>query len=167
MQNSTTITPTTAKALATREIEGRAKIMAYPFDQVRKRLLKEEVVVEDQIDEAIDEFKKFLTLVLYGYEDIGMTSQAVDEVWHAFILFTIDYTRFCKDVFGFYLHHVPNIDGTVTDSGNTFRKAYREVFGKIPLIWGNSKDCSGTTNCQPAPSGCDSGNCNPWGGSEG
>jgi len=156
----------TAKALSKRETEGQAKIMAYSFDKIRKRLLMEKAVPPDQVDVAIEEFRKFLLLILLGYENIGMTSQVVDEVWHAFILFTIDYTRFCQGVFGFYLHHVPNIDGAATGGAQTFRTAYREVFGSIPPIWGDEDECSGTTNCQEAPGGCDSSNCNPWGGSE-
>ena len=34
----------------------------------------------------------------------------LDEMWHAFILFTKDYTDFCKKYFGFYIHHGPTTD---------------------------------------------------------
>jgi hypothetical protein len=33
----------------------------------------------------------------------------IDEMWHEFILFTEDYTQFCKLYFGEYMHHLPNI----------------------------------------------------------
>lgn len=33
----------------------------------------------------------------------------IDEMWHEFILFTEDYTNFCHDYFGAYMHHLPNI----------------------------------------------------------
>jgi hypothetical protein len=33
----------------------------------------------------------------------------IDEMWHEFILFTEDYTNFCHQYFGEYIHHFPNI----------------------------------------------------------
>jgi hypothetical protein len=33
----------------------------------------------------------------------------IDQMWHEFILFTKDYTEFCHEYFGEYLHHLPNI----------------------------------------------------------
>lgn len=31
----------------------------------------------------------------------------LDEMWHTFILFTNDYSTFCHDLFGYYIHHKP------------------------------------------------------------
>src|SRR5690242_5537724 len=31
----------------------------------------------------------------------------LDEMWHTFILFTLDYSRYCEEHFGFYIHHAP------------------------------------------------------------
>lgn len=31
----------------------------------------------------------------------------IDEMWHNFILFTHEYTEFCQEYFGFYIHHNP------------------------------------------------------------
>lgn len=38
---------------------------------------------------------------------VAMPSQAVDVVWHEFILFTRDYHSFCKQALGRFLHHTP------------------------------------------------------------
>ncbi|MBI4743027.1 MAG: hypothetical protein HY777_16085 [Betaproteobacteria bacterium] len=38
---------------------------------------------------------------------VAMPSQAVDDAWHEFILFTRQYQRFCADAFGRFLHHTP------------------------------------------------------------
>ena len=38
---------------------------------------------------------------------VSMPSQAVDDLWHEFILFTRNYERFCERAFGRYLHHTP------------------------------------------------------------
>lgn len=35
--------------------------------------------------------------------------QEIDQMWHEFILFTHDYSRFCEQYFGEYMHHMPNI----------------------------------------------------------
>jgi hypothetical protein len=36
-----------------------------------------------------------------------MPSQAVDDAWHEFILFTRQYAQFCRSAFGRFLHHTP------------------------------------------------------------
>ncbi len=37
--------------------------------------------------------------------------RVLDEMWHTFILFTREYTAFCLDKFGYYLHHMPTVSG--------------------------------------------------------
>jgi hypothetical protein len=38
---------------------------------------------------------------------VAMPSQAVDDAWHEFILFTRAYQEFCKKALGRFLHHTP------------------------------------------------------------
>lgn len=38
---------------------------------------------------------------------VSMPSQVVDEAWHAFILFTRAYHKFCDEGLGRFLHHTP------------------------------------------------------------
>jgi hypothetical protein len=38
---------------------------------------------------------------------VAMPSQAVDDAWHEFILFTRNYDTFCQRAVGRFLHHVP------------------------------------------------------------
>ena len=33
----------------------------------------------------------------------------IDDMWHTFILFTKDYTSFCQEYYGKYLHHQPTV----------------------------------------------------------
>jgi hypothetical protein len=42
-----------------------------------------------------------------GLKPVSMPSQAVDELWHEFILYTRHYQRFCDQAFGRFLHHTP------------------------------------------------------------
>ena len=41
-------------------------------------------------------------------------SQLVDYGWHAFILHTVDYARFCERTVGGFVHHIPTDDGGET-----------------------------------------------------
>ena len=36
----------------------------------------------------------------------------IDNMWHTFILYTQDYTEFCRRYFGEYLHHQPDVADT-------------------------------------------------------
>jgi hypothetical protein len=42
-----------------------------------------------------------------GRRQVSMPSQAIDDAWHEFILFTRNYDQFCKKSLGRFLHHVP------------------------------------------------------------
>lgn len=35
----------------------------------------------------------------------------IDEMWHNFILFTVEYHEFCDKYFGYYIHHGPATEG--------------------------------------------------------
>src|ERR1700730_9913009 len=125
------------------------KVFSYDFSTVRAKLLKEQAVPEDRVDSAIDEYRKFLALMLLGFRGLAMTSRDVDEVWHTHILFTRDYMAFTKEVFGRYLHHQPGTDEAPipVDAGPHFRNAYGEVFGELHPIWLGSKKHDHTNCC--------------------
>jgi len=143
------------------QTEAVTHIMQYPFAQVREKLLLTGKLPEARIDEAINEFRKYLVLIALGHKNVGMNSREVDEVWHTFILFTRDYMLFCNEVFGHYLHHQPSIPSQPIDgtARQRFLEAYRREFGDLPSIWGINADCSpdsggGGSECSPTPS-CD------------
>lgn len=51
----------------------------------------------------------FLSASAHGYGVALSPSAKVDEAWHQFILFTVDYGRYCDASFGHFVHHVPSI----------------------------------------------------------
>ena len=51
----------------------------------------------------------FLAYLRGGRRYVSMPSQAVDEVWHEFILNTREYAKFCKGAFGRFMHHTPAV----------------------------------------------------------
>ncbi|MEQ1773795.1 MAG: hypothetical protein ABL891_08430 [Burkholderiales bacterium] len=53
--------------------------------------------------------KFFLYNLMAEGKFVSMPSQAVDDLWHEFILFTKHYDGFCKKAFGYFLHHTPAV----------------------------------------------------------
>lgn len=51
----------------------------------------------------------FLAYLKSGRKYVSMPSQAVDDLWHEFILYTKNYERFCRQAFGGFLHHTPAV----------------------------------------------------------
>jgi len=51
----------------------------------------------------------FLAYLAGGKKPVAMPSQAVDALWHEFILYTKHYQAFCKDAFGGFMHHTPAV----------------------------------------------------------
>lgn len=92
--------------------------------------------------EAIREYKKFMILkFIVSDTDAVILSPppVVDVIWHAHILFTKDYTNFCKDCIKDFIHHNPggayeNIERQKRI--NTTTTEYIKRFG-----YGNNADC--------------------------
>lgn len=83
-------------------------------------------VDEVRARELFESTKGFLLQVAVSGEDRS-PDPTVDQAWHAFLLCTRDYARFCQDVLGKFVHHDPRAMGTVhgaaqcsgsTESGN-------------------------------------------------
>jgi len=61
-----------------------------------------------------------------GKRMVAMPSQAVDDAWHEFILFTRQYDKFCQGAFGRFLHHTPaEAMSAPTQAGEGIRRAWR------------------------------------------
>ena len=137
------------------------RINEYSFARVEEKLIMEGKLAPHVMEEAITEFRKYLVLIALGHNRVGMCSKEVDEVWHTFILFTKDYTVFCLEVFGFFLHHEPALlsQPLGSEPRQRFLEAYNLEFGTPPKIWITNADCSpntggGGNECSPEPS-CD------------
>lgn len=68
----------------------------------------------------------FLISNTAGRRMVAMPSQAVDDAWHEFILFTRQYEQFCHRAFGRFLHHTPAEAMTSpTQAGDGIKRAWR------------------------------------------
>lgn len=57
---------------------------------------------------------------------VAMPSQAVDDAWHEFILFTRQYQQFCQRGLGRFLHHTPaEAMRQPTDAQEAIKRAWR------------------------------------------
>ncbi|MFO1116786.1 MAG: hypothetical protein U1E28_13970 [Beijerinckiaceae bacterium] len=57
------------------------------------------------VSEGLRQF--FLAYLSSGKRYVAMPSQAADELWHEFILYTRAYSDFCDEAFGGFFHHTP------------------------------------------------------------
>ncbi len=57
------------------------------------------------VSQALRQF--FLAHLNSGRRFVAMPSQAADDLWHEFILYTRNYEDFCNRAFGRFLHHTP------------------------------------------------------------
>ncbi|MCR6653864.1 MAG: hypothetical protein NVV73_21300 [Cellvibrionaceae bacterium] len=80
----------------------------FPRTVVRKLQEKYPHLNDAQVRDVVEGLRDYFHICnAAGRKMVSMPSQAVDEVWHEFILFTMQYQNFCKRGLGRFLHHVP------------------------------------------------------------
>jgi len=87
-----------------------AAIDSYPYARwLDKRLAarRPELSLEQRAEVFACLVEYFHLCRLAGRRMVAMPSQAVDDAWHEFILFTRHYDQFCRSAFGRFLHHTP------------------------------------------------------------
>jgi hypothetical protein len=145
-------------AFSTEQVEMLGALDRADLWFVDERLTRKQGFSAVRAQEAILEFKRYMALVGLGYRGLGMISPEVDEVWHAFILFTKEYAAFCRAAFGEFIHHVPRTsrDESPPVGPEKFLQAYGEVFGDLPEIW---RERIGKRRAADEPSGCGTEDC--------
>jgi len=111
------------------------RLQDYDLSPVRARLLKHAVRPAERVDDANFEFRRFLGLVVLGYDrKLAVPGAAVDEVWHTCLLFTRLYADLCGQTVGHFVHHEPLMgetgdDARLLEGERMFEQAYRRVYG--------------------------------------
>jgi hypothetical protein len=120
-----------------------ADVLAYRHPGVVRRYAKEQHASREEAEEVFRETLKWLYLGDCGLGDgfaCAMTPEIakLDEMWHAFLMFTRDYAEFCERYFGFFLHHVPNDDEDPVPEGGAeeVREQLERQFGLIYDVLG-------------------------------
>jgi hypothetical protein len=124
--------------------------LTYKAPFLTEKLLKERIVVTAGEGEALfTEVVRYLILQhCYPDKYWEMFSRRIDEVWHQFVLFTVEYVDFCKRYFNGYLHHFPSNAPTAPPKPDDLRSVptgalrrdfathYETWFGTpLPLVW--------------------------------
>lgn len=104
---------------------------------VVERIIEDEGVTQEVAERYFNGMRQFLEVAAAADGPVS-PSKPVDAAWHAFILHTWDYTQFCEETFGYYLHHQPSTDPS---NAHDYVRAYRlasERFGELDeLVWPN------------------------------
>ncbi|EAU69277.1 hypothetical protein [Stigmatella aurantiaca] len=96
-----------------RKVCSLKEALSYHNEKVLRRFLDIYAIPEEEARELFQETKKWLWLCARSLEEKGprlavQTSLLmVDEMWHTFMQYTLDYQRYCLDRFGTFIHHLP------------------------------------------------------------
>jgi len=101
----------------------------YPYQQQLDRRLatrRPELSAEQRAEVLACLLDYFQICRRAGRRMVAMPSQAVDDAWHEFILFTRWYDKFCQRAFGRFLHHTPaEAMRTPTTASDGLKRAWR------------------------------------------
>lgn len=119
------------------------KINNYENEYVVKCFLRNFSMNETEAIDVFNETKKWLYLCycidkkskkeglkipLYITPDMLI----IDEMWHTFILCTLDYSKFCEDFFSMYIHHYPSVE---KGEGSEIEKVKKMYKNNLKLIY--------------------------------
>jgi hypothetical protein len=128
--------------------------LSFQAPYVVERLVKNRIADSASEGERLfTEAKRYLVLCeTHSDVHVGMYSVRVDEAWHAFLLYTNQYTQFCKRYFGRYIAHAPTNAPPVEARDQErraeltfpeFRERYEALFGEpLPDVWYNARGIS-------------------------
>lgn len=87
-----------------------ANILRYDFSREKKYLINRWGKESGLVEKMEIEFKRFMFLkIAYRKEKLPI-SFGVDDFWHAAVLNTRNYKKFCFEFAGEFIHHGPTID---------------------------------------------------------
>ncbi|WP_437736860.1 glycine-rich domain-containing protein [Sorangium sp. So ce1335] len=140
-------TPSTSSAPGARR---RPDLFAYraPF-VIDKLLMNKTVATEREAEALFRELARYLWLVESDRtRAYPMFSLRVDEAWHQFVLFTIEYADFCERFFGRFLHHAPGNAPAAHPvreaTWDEFAAAYSALYGEPPPeVWDDAASVCG------------------------
>lgn len=87
------------------------KILSWNLYEIYEHILNQKTVPPKIISKAIIEYRKFICAKIDMQDfDAKILSPAplVDMIWHTHIMFSQNYTLFCNNINGKYIHHFPN-----------------------------------------------------------
>lgn len=159
----------------------KKQILEYSNTGVMKKYARDYELPLDVAAEHFTELMKFL-FVCATYKGSFSPTQTIDNVWHTFILFTKEYDSFCKEYFGKFIHHNPDVDineSTKSENNRTYKllydivisefgeptsKAWYNPYKTVKMSLVSDGDCTGDGgdgNCSGGQGDCGGHSCSP------
>jgi hypothetical protein len=123
---------------------GRDLVTPKLFARLTARLEADHPEVADNAGRIVDQTLAFLAACGANPEAELRPSRPVDLGWHTFLLFTQDYSLFCRRIAGRFIHHIPD---DATDRGNapgpadTIAAVEAAGYTVEPDLWARSSTC--------------------------
>lgn len=133
-------------------------ILEYQNNAVVQRISEKLELDDEKARELFADCLRFLWLTEMEDKPIA-PSPKIDEAWHIFLLFTLDYQEFCQECFGRFKHHRPRRPEDPKDDGSVLTRTFEAVeahlggFSNLSKNWVYSKEScvscdTPSTNCQ-------------------
>ena len=114
------------------------KVLGYENPEFIERLKVKLGLSKDSAEELFYDMKQFLFLC-GTRPGICSPTDTIDAAWHEFILYTQDYASFCDEMFGRFIHHVPQtyLSKEHSTKGKTWRtfQIAQDIFGDLSVNW--------------------------------
>ncbi|EWC59958.1 hypothetical protein UO65_4738 [Actinokineospora spheciospongiae] len=94
--------------LGTPLASGRDLVGGELFERLVSRVVTDAGVDREMAERAVDQSLAFLAASARHVGEPLSPSAGVDLGWHAFLLYTREYTEFCHRIAGRFIHHVPD-----------------------------------------------------------
>lgn len=124
-----------------------AAVLGYRNERLIKRYTMDYGLPETIANQRFEGLKQFLYVcaVTPGYK---VTSDAIDSMWHTFLLFTKDYKSFCERYLGKFINHEP-FEVPAPDAYVRTRAAVEKYFGGVDHeLWPAEPKLSCSSGCE-------------------
>lgn len=116
-------------------IKSPSDFLGYKNERVIKRYMKDLNVEHEVAENVFDEMLKFLYLCTIMPTPCSPPSKEIDNMWHLFILHTIDYFIFCEEYCGQYIHHDPTESPYTNNRQEMYEVAIQTFSNLEPKFW--------------------------------
>ena len=124
------------------ELMEKNSILSYKLPvEILERVRKQNLWTMEYTERVAEEYLRFMFLATKNYV---VPSLEVDEIWHAHLLFSRDYSTFCKEFLQRTIHHGPSTTlASISDDKEmyaTTKRLYFMYFSETPPedIWPSS-----------------------------
>ena len=87
-------------------------------------LISQKFCTSGLTEKYVEEYIRFLTLIYFSNTTLT-PSEEVDQVWHVHQALTLEYEKFCDEIFGKFISHSPSTGGL--ENNERYKEIYRNT----------------------------------------